>query len=77
MAIRPLTDAEERVARLVAAGRTDVEVASALGLTAAAVAALRSQVARKLGASSPPEVADALGPTRAITASNDGGRPRA
>lgn len=57
MTVRVLTNAEERVARLVAAGRSDDEVASELGLTATVVAAHLSRVFRKLGARSRDELA--------------------
>ena len=63
MPIRVLTNAEEQVARLAAVGRSDDEVASELGLTAAVVAAHLSQVFRKLGARSRVELAEMLAPT--------------
>ena len=56
MAVHLLTSAEKRVARLVAAGRSDDEVASELGLDAADVSAHLSAVFRKLGARSRTEL---------------------
>jgi DNA-binding CsgD family transcriptional regulator len=56
MAVHLLTSAEQRVARLVAAGRSDDEVAAELGLDAAAVSAHLSAVFRKLGARSRAEL---------------------
>jgi DNA-binding CsgD family transcriptional regulator len=63
MPIRVLTNAEEHVARLAAAGFGDEEVAAELGLTAAVVSAHLSQVFRKLGARSRDELAELLAPT--------------
>jgi DNA-binding CsgD family transcriptional regulator len=63
MPIRVLTNAEEQVARLAAAGLGDEEVAAALGLTAAVVVAHLSQVFRKLGARSRDELPALLPPT--------------
>jgi DNA-binding CsgD family transcriptional regulator len=68
MTVRILTDTERHVARLVAAGRSDSEVASELGLSAAVVAAHLSRVFRKLGAASREEVAALLPPTGASDA---------
>jgi DNA-binding CsgD family transcriptional regulator len=56
MAVHLLTIAEQRVTRLVAAGRSDDEVAAELGLDAAAVSAHLSAVFRKLGARSRAEL---------------------
>jgi DNA-binding CsgD family transcriptional regulator len=47
--MRPLTPMEQRVALLVAAGRTDREVASELGLGVTTVEWHLSRAARKLG----------------------------
>ena len=52
MAVHLLTSTEQRVARLVAAGRSDDEVAAELGLDAATVFAHLSAIFRKLGAGS-------------------------
>ena len=60
MTIRVLTKTEEDVARLVAAGRTEAEVASELGLSPSVVAAYVSGTLRKLGARSPAELAELL-----------------
>ena len=60
MPVRILTKVEEHVARLVAAGMTDEEVAAALDLTAAVVAAHLSQAFRKLGARSRVELQSLL-----------------
>jgi DNA-binding CsgD family transcriptional regulator len=60
MAIRQLTSAEERVARLAAGGRSDNEIASDLGLPATVVAAHLSQAFRKLGARSRDELSALL-----------------
>jgi DNA-binding NarL/FixJ family response regulator len=56
MAVHLLTSIEQRVARLVAAGRSDDEVAAELGLDPAAVSAHLSAVFRKLGARSRAEL---------------------
>jgi DNA-binding CsgD family transcriptional regulator len=56
MAIRQLTSAEERVARLAASGRTDDEIGIELDLSATVVAAHLSQAFRKLGARSRDEL---------------------
>ena len=56
MAVHLLTSAEQRVARLVAAGRSDDEVAAELGLDADAVPAHLSAVFRKLGTRSRAEL---------------------
>jgi DNA-binding CsgD family transcriptional regulator len=56
MAVHLLTIAEQRVTRLVAAGRSNDEVAAVLGLDAAAVSAHLSAVLRKLGARSRAEL---------------------
>jgi DNA-binding CsgD family transcriptional regulator len=56
MAVHLLTSAEQRVARLVAAGRSDDEVAAELGLDADAVSAHLSAVFRKLGTRSRAEL---------------------
>jgi DNA-binding CsgD family transcriptional regulator len=56
MAVHLLTSAEQRVAQLVAAGRSDDEVAAELGLDAAAVSAHLSAVFRKLGTRSRAEL---------------------
>jgi DNA-binding NarL/FixJ family response regulator len=56
MAVHLLTNAEQRVARLVAAGRSNDEVAAELGLEAAAVSAHLSAVFRKLDARSRAEL---------------------
>jgi DNA-binding CsgD family transcriptional regulator len=53
---RPLTAAEERVARLVAAGRSNAEVAAELALTAKAVEWHLSRIYGKLGAPSRAEL---------------------
>jgi DNA-binding CsgD family transcriptional regulator len=60
MPVRILTKVEEHVARLAAAGLTDEEVAAALDLTAAVVAAHLSQAFRKLGARSRVELQSLL-----------------
>jgi DNA-binding CsgD family transcriptional regulator len=56
MAVHLLASAEQRVAQLVAAGRSDDEVAAELGLDGAAVSAHLSAVFRKLGARSRAEL---------------------
>jgi DNA-binding NarL/FixJ family response regulator len=56
MAIRQLTSAEERVARLAASGWSDDEIAAELDLPATVVAAHLSQAFRKLGARSRDEL---------------------
>jgi DNA-binding NarL/FixJ family response regulator len=56
MAIRQLTSAEERVARLAASGWSDDEIAGDLDLPATVVAAHLSQAFRKLGARSRDEL---------------------
>jgi DNA-binding CsgD family transcriptional regulator len=56
MPVRILTNAEEHVARLAAAGLSDEEVAAELGLSSAVVVAHLSQVFRKLGATSRTEL---------------------
>jgi len=66
MPIRVLTNAEDQVARLVAAGLGDQEIAAELGLTEAVVAAHLSQVFRKLGARSRDELSALLAPTSVI-----------
>jgi DNA-binding CsgD family transcriptional regulator len=63
MPIRVLTNAEEQVARLAAAGLGDAEVAGELGMTVAVVSAHLSQVFRKLGARSRDELPGLLSPT--------------
>jgi DNA-binding NarL/FixJ family response regulator len=57
---RPLTSIEERVALLVAAGRTNAEVAADLGLATRTVEWHVVRAARKLGVRSRGEVAAAL-----------------
>ena len=73
MTVRILTDTEGNVARLVATGRSDGEVASDLGLSAAVVAAHVSRVLRKLGASARADVA-ALLPRQEQAMHDSGGR---
>jgi DNA-binding CsgD family transcriptional regulator len=63
MPIRVLTNAEEQVARLAAAGWSEEEVSTELGMTAAVVSAHLSQVFRKLGARSRDELPVLLAPT--------------
>ena len=60
MAIRQLTSAEERVARLAAGGRSDDDIDSDLGLPETVVAAHLSQAFRKLGARSRDELSALL-----------------
>ena len=60
--VRILTDIENRVAYLAAAGCSDDEVASELGVTATVAAAHVSRVFRKLGARSRAELAALLPP---------------
>jgi DNA-binding NarL/FixJ family response regulator len=54
---RSLTGAEERVAALAACGRTNVEIASELGVSAKTVETHLSRVYRKLGLRSRTELA--------------------
>jgi DNA-binding CsgD family transcriptional regulator len=56
MTIRLLSRAEMRVARLAADGASDAEVAQALGVTRDTVVRHLSQMCRKLGARSRPEL---------------------
>jgi len=58
--VRPLTPIEGRVAQLVAAGRTDAEVAAELGLAEKTVAWHLARAARKLGVRSPSDLAAVL-----------------
>jgi DNA-binding CsgD family transcriptional regulator len=58
--VRSLTSTEGRVVSLVAAGRTDAEVAAELGLAEKTVAWHLARAARKLGLRSRSEVAGAL-----------------
>jgi DNA-binding CsgD family transcriptional regulator len=58
--VRPLTPIEGRVAQLVAAGRTDAEVAADLGLADKTVAWHLVRAARKLGVRSRSDLAAAL-----------------
>ena len=59
--MRSLTDTEARVARLVAAGRANPEIADLLGLTRKTVEWHLSRVYRKLGVKSRAELAPLLG----------------
>ena len=54
---RPLTTLERRVAKLVAAGRTDAEVAAELGLGVRTVGWHLARTLRKLGVRSRSELA--------------------
>jgi len=56
MTIRILSPVEVRVARLAAAGLSELEVAQALGVTRDTVVRHLSQMCRKLGARSRPEL---------------------
>ena len=69
MAIRQLTRAEERVARLAASGLSDGEIAQELDLDPTVVAAHISQAFRKLGARSRGELSAFLDrpPTKEAT----------
>jgi DNA-binding CsgD family transcriptional regulator len=67
MPIRVLTNAEEQVARLAAAGWSEEEVSTELGMTAAVVSAHLSQVFRKLGARYRDELPLLLAPTSVTT----------
>ena len=60
MTTRRLTAMEENVARLVAAGRSDEEVAAALGLNPTTVRWHLARVHRKLGSRARREVTEAL-----------------
>lgn len=62
MTIRGLTPAEEHVALLAAAGRSNAELAAELGLTVKTVEWHLSRVYRKLGVRSSAELADRLRP---------------
>lgn len=61
MTIRVLTPTEAQVARLVAEGRTDLQVAEELGLPRKAVEWHLSRVFRKLGVRSRVELPASLG----------------
>jgi LuxR family transcriptional regulator, maltose regulon positive regulatory protein len=63
--IRVLSPTEERVARLVVAGRSNPEVAEELGLSRKTVEWHLSRVYRKLGARSRAELAALLRPPSA------------
>jgi DNA-binding CsgD family transcriptional regulator len=56
MTIRLLSPVEMRVGRLAAAGLSELEVAHALGVTRDTVVRHLSQMCRKLGAQSRPEL---------------------
>jgi DNA-binding CsgD family transcriptional regulator len=60
MSVRVLTPTEERIGRLAADGHSDAQIAAALGVPAATVAAQLSGACRKLGARSRDELAARL-----------------
>jgi DNA-binding NarL/FixJ family response regulator len=57
MTILVLTPIEQRIAQLVAAGRSTAEVAAELGVTGKTVEVHVSRACRKVGARSPAELA--------------------
>jgi DNA-binding CsgD family transcriptional regulator len=69
-----LTLSEARVARLIAEGRTDEEIAKGLGLTVVQVDADRAALYRKLGVRSRTELALLISPSTPETDGQEEGK---